>query len=200
MSELFPTPLQELADEFSSLPSIGKKNALRLALHVFSESPEFAKSFSHVLEELHQSVQHCTHCFHVSEREVCSVCSDTRRELSLLCIVEHSLDVLAIEQSGQYRGLYHVLGGVLSPADGVGPRQLHLSELEDRVKKSQFGEIIIATNPSMEGEATANYVARILKQYDVRVTRLARGMPTGGVLEYTDERTLGSAFEGRKEL
>lgn len=197
MNEHLPKPLRELADAFALLPSIGKKSAVRLAMHVFESSPDEAQRFSKLLTEIHSSLRRCTQCFNVSEDERCPICSDSRREHSLLCVVEQPLDVFSIEQSGQYRGLYHVLGGVLSPADGIGPSDIRLEELAGRVLNGSFSEVILAMNPSMEGEATANYLNRLLKPSGVKITRLARGIPSGGLLEYTDEHTLGSAFEGR---
>lgn len=200
MSSQLPQPLQDLADAFAALPSIGRKNALRLAMHVFASGDVNSQALQDALSSVHSDLQFCDRCFHVASEPHCSVCSDTRRDGSVMCVVEQPLDVFSIEQSGQYHGVYFVLGGILSPADGIGPRDIRLPQLRDRVATEDIEELILATNPSMEGEATANYIARTMQGLGTRVTRLARGLPTGGSLEYADERTLGSAFEGRIEL
>jgi recombination protein RecR len=190
--------VQELIDELGRLPGIGPKSAQRLAFHILEADPEDMKRLVNALVTVKERVKFCTICGNVSEQETCNICRDPRRDPTIICVVEESKDVLAVERTRSFKGRYHVLGGAINPIAGIGPEQLRIRELLTRLNDSQIEEIIIATDPNLEGEATATYLARMLKTIGVAVTRLASGLPVGGDLEYADEVTLGRAFEGRR--
>ncbi|MCA9942133.1 MAG: recombination protein RecR [Ardenticatenaceae bacterium] len=200
MASALPQPVQRLINEFARLPGIGPKSAARLTFYLLRMADEQALDLSAALQEMKERTIFCSHCFHITEEDPCSLCSDPARDDRLLCVVEEPLDVLAIERSQAFNGRYHVLHGAISPVEGVGPEDLKIAELVNRVQQSDFQEIILATNPTLEGESTALYLQRRLAETGVRLTRLARGLPVGGDLEYTDEITLGRALEGRQEL
>lgn len=191
-------PLERLIQELAKLPSIGQKTAQRLAFHLLKATAEDTVALADAIRELRDKIRLCSQCFNLSESELCPICSDPRREKGSLCVVEEATNLLALERTGAFRGLYHVLGGALSPLRDVGPDQLRMTELVQRVRSSEIEEVILATNPNVEGEATAVYLARLLEPLDVRITRLAQGLPAGGDLEYTDELTLRRALEGRR--
>ncbi len=190
--------VQDLIDELGRLPGVGPKGAQRIAFHLLQAEPAEVRRLAEVLLEVKQRVRFCTTCFNVSEAEQCRICSDPRRDQTVLCVVEEYKDVVAIERTKEFRGRYHVLGGAISPIDGIGPEQLHIRELLVRLADGSVTEVILATDPNLEGEATATYLTRMLKPMDMRVTRLASGLPVGGDLEYADEVTLGRAFAGRR--
>ena len=192
--------IDTLATELSRLPGIGRKTALRLTYHLLKQPAEHSRRLADALVTLAERVRPCTHCFNLSEDEVCSICRDARRDPSLICAVEEASDIGAIERAGEFRGLYHVLGGRLSPLDGIGPDDLTIPQLESRVAGGQVREVIIATNPSIEGEATALYVQRKLSPYQLTVTRIARGLPVGGDLEYADGVTIAQALSARRAM
>ncbi|MBW3561932.1 MAG: recombination mediator RecR [Actinobacteria bacterium] len=192
--------LQDLIDELGRLPGIGPKSAQRIAFHLLNADEADARRLADAIVQVKERIRFCNRCWNVSEDEECRICQDARRDGSLLCVVEEPRDVLAIERTREYRGRYHVLGGAISPIDGVGPDDLHVKELIQRVDDEGVGEIIIATNPNVEGEATASYLARLLQPLGVRVTRIASGLPVGGDLDYADEVTLGRAFSGRRDV
>lgn len=192
--------VQELIDELSRLPGVGPKSAQRIAFSLLQSEDDQAKRLAEVLLEVKERVRFCEICGNVSEEERCNICRDARRNQTMICVVEESKDVQAIERTREYRGLYHVLGGAISPIEGIGPDQLRIKELLSRLANAQVVEVIIATDPNMEGEATATYLARMLSQLEVNVTRLASGLPVGGDLEYADEVTLGRAFAGRRNV
>jgi len=192
--------VQDLIDELGRLPGVGPKSAQRIAFHILQSDPADVRRLVHSLTEVTEKVRFCTLCGNVSADEQCRICRDPRRDLSILCVVEESKDVVAIEKTREFRGRYHVLGGAISPMEGVGPDDLRVKELLTRLADGAVEEIIIATDPNLEGEATATYLARLLKPMGLRVTRLASGLPVGGDLEYADEVTLGRAFEGRRLL
>jgi len=198
MGDLAP-PLERVIHELAKLPGIGKKTAQRLALHLLQAPREDAEALARAIVDLRERVRLCRDCFNLSDQELCSICSDPRRDHSLLCIVEEPGNLMALERSRAYRGLYHVLGGALSPLKDKGPDDLRLRELMDRVRNGGLAEIVLATNPNVEGEATAVYLSRLLKPLELKVTRLAQGLPVGGDLEYTDDLTLRRAFEGRRD-
>lgn len=192
--------LQRLLDELGRLPGIGPKSAQRIAYYLLEADAEEARRLAHAILEVKQQVHFCPVCFSYATREKCDVCEDPRRDRTTICVVSEPRDVQAIERTGTYRGLYHVLGGVISPMDKIGPDQLHVRELLQRLANEEVGEVILATNPDVEGETTATYLARQIRPLGVRVTRLASGLPVGGELEYADEVTLGRAIEARQEL
>lgn len=192
--------VSDLIDELSRLPGIGTKTAQRLAFFILKATRERAQTLADAIIEVKDKVRFCDACFNLTESALCRFCSDPGRDQSVICVVEDPFDVIAIEKTGWFKGLYHVLQGSISPIDGRGPGQLKLEELVARVKAKGVEEVIAATNPDIEGETTAMYVAKILKPFDVRVTRLASGLPVGSDLEYADEVTLGRALEGRKEM
>jgi len=197
MAESIPL-IEKLVSELSKLPGIGKKSALRLVIHILKQSSATVEQLASALVETKNKIKECDICFNFTEDTICSICSSERRDKSLICVVEEPTDIMAIERSGEYRGLYHVLGGVISPLDGIGPEDLHIKELLSRV--SQIEEIIIATNPSIEGETTTLYLQKELGSFDIKVTRIARGIPMGSALEHADTVTLIRAFEGRLEV
>jgi recombination protein RecR len=190
--------VQELIDELGRLPGIGPKSAQRIAFHILTTQSFDTTRLAEILAEVRDKVKFCDICGNVTEEETCSICRDPRRSQTVICVVEEAKDVAAIERTREFRGLYHVLGGALSPIDGVGPDDLRFAQLVRRLADSTVTEVIIATDPNLEGEATATYLSRLLVQPGLRVTRLASGLPVGGDLEYADEVTLGRAFEGRR--
>jgi recombination protein RecR len=192
--------IQDLIDELGKLPGIGPKSAQRIAFHLVQSERVDVNRLVDVLRIVKDKVRFCSQCFNVAEEEECKICRDPRRDNSSICVVEESKDVVAIERTREFRGKYHVLGGAISPIDGIGPEQLRVRELLSRLSDSNVKEIIIATDPNLEGEATATYLARTIKPLGIKISRLASGLPVGGDLEYADEVTLGRAFEGRRSL
>jgi len=190
--------VQELIDELGRLPGIGPKSAQRIAFHIVQTEHFDVSRLAEILTEVRDKVRFCEICGNVSEQATCSICRDPRRDPALICVVEEAKDVVAIERTREFRGLYHVLGGAISPIDGIGPDELRIRQLMQRLADGTVTEVIIATDPNLEGEATATYLTRLLVQPGLRVTRLASGLPVGGDLEYADEVTLGRAFEGRR--
>ncbi|MGN6199091.1 recombination mediator RecR [Humibacter sp.] len=190
--------VQDLIDELGRLPGVGPKSAQRIAFYILQTQDYDPSRLADVLTTVRDKVRFCEICGNVSEQTTCSICRDPRRDQSLICVVEEAKDVVAIERTREFRGLYHVLGGAISPIQGVGPDQLRIRQLMSRLADASVREIIIATNPNVEGEATAAYLSRMLQAMELRVTRLASGLPVGGDLEYADEVTLGRAFEGRR--
>ena len=188
----------DLIEELGRLPGVGPKSAQRIAFHLLQADPEDVTRLSEVLAQVKARVRFCDVCGNVSEQERCRICRDTRRDPSVICVVEEPRDVVAIERTREFRGLYHVLGGAISPIDGIGPNELRIRQLMGRLASDQVTELILATDPNLEGEATATYLARLVRPMGLRVTRLASGLPVGGDLEYADEVTLGRAFEGRR--
>lgn len=202
MSAALPAAVQRLIDEFGRLPGIGPKTASRLVFHLLRMPPQQSRDLSEALRELTDSVVYCRRCFNIADASPCAICRDPARDAATLCVVEEPLDVAALERTREYRGLYHVLHGTISPLHGIGPDDLRIRELVDRLRAEPVREIILATNPSLEGDATAMYVERAVRGVTagVRLTRLARGLPVGGDIEYADEVTLARAFEGRSEV
>jgi recombination protein RecR len=192
--------IQNLIDELGRLPGVGPKGAQRIAFHLLAADPEEARKLAAALLEVTERVKFCRTCGNVAEQDQCRICLDPRRDPSIICVVEEPKDVAAVEKIREYRGRYHVLGGAISPIDGIGPEELRIKELMTRLSYGTVTELILATDPNLEGEATATYLARLVKPMDVRVTRPASGLPVGGDLEYADEVTLGRAFEGRRLL
>ena len=192
--------VQDLIDELGRLPGVGPKSAQRIAFHILQTDPADVRRLAQVLTEVKDKVRFCSVCGNVAQDEQCRVCRDPRRDPSVICVVEESKDVVAIERTREFRGRYHVLGGAISPIDGVGPDDLRIRELLTRLAEGTVTELILATDPNLEGEATATYLARMVGSIGLRVTRLASGLPVGGDLEYADEVTLGRAFEGRRLL
>jgi recombination protein RecR len=192
--------VQDLIDELGRLPGVGPKSAQRIAFHLLQVDEPDARRLADAITRVKATVRFCARCWNISERELCRICSDERRDGRVLCIVEEARDVVAIERTQEYRGRYHVLGGAISPIDGVGPDDLHIAELVRRLDAEPVDELILAMNPNVEGEATASYLSRLLTPLGVRVTRLASGLPVGGDLDYADEVTLGRAFLGRREV
>jgi recombination protein RecR len=197
---MFEGPVQRLIDEMARLPGIGQKTAQRLAFHLLSVEEADARRLAAAITDMRDQVTLCARCFNVAAGEECAICRDTRRDVSQVCVVERPQDIVVVEKTQEFRGRYHVLGGSLSPINGIGPGQLRLVELAARVGPEGVTELIIATNPTVEGDATAMYIAREFKPLGVRVTRLASGLPVGGDLDYADELTLGRALAGRMEL
>jgi recombination protein RecR len=196
----FEGPVQSLVDELGRLPGVGPKSAQRIAFYLLKAAPEDAKRLARAILEAKERVSWCRRCFNFAEGELCVYCRDDRRDPTLLCVVEEPRDIVAVERTQEYRGRYHVLLGAISPIEGIGPDQLKVKELLARVNAEGVQEVILATNPNIEGEATAMYLARLLKPLGLRVTRIASGLPVGGDLEYADEVTLGRALEGRREV
>ncbi len=192
--------VQSLIDELGQLPGVGPKGAQRIAFHLLAADPADVRRLATALIEVKERVRFCKSCGNVAEEEQCRICRDPRRDLAAICVVEESKDVVAIERTREFRGRYHVLGGAISPIDGIGPDDLRIKELMTRLADGTVSELIIATDPNLEGEATATYLARLVKPMGLRVTRPASGLPVGGDLEYADEVTLGRAFEGRRLL
>lgn len=193
-------PLNRLIEQFARLPGIGRKTAQRLAFYVLGMPKDKAHEFSQAIIDAHDKIKRCDICQSLTDQQLCPICADDSRDNSIICVVESSQDVIAFERTREYRGLYHVLHGLISPMDNIGPDQLSIKQLLERVAKGQVCEVVMATNPTVEGEATAMYIAKLLKPLGVRVTRLAYGIPIGGNLEYADEVTLYRALEGRSEI
>jgi len=199
---MLPHPVQNLIDEFSKLPGIGPKTAARLVFYLLSKPKSDVLIFGKAVSNLMDNIKYCTRCFSITDAEICEICSDEKRQQEILAVVEEPLDIVALEKSGSHRGLYHVLGGAISPIDGIGPENLRIRELLDRLKdNSKIKEVILATNPSLEGEATAVYIKTQIEKIapQIEITRIARGLPVGGDLEYADEITLSRSLEGRKK-
>jgi recombination protein RecR len=197
---MFAGPVQRVIDELARLPGIGRKSAQRLAFHLLATEEADAQRLARAIIDMREQVHACARCFNVAADEECTICLDTKRDPSVLCVVERPQDIVVIERTQEFRGRYHVLGGALSPITGVGVGQLHITELLGRVPAEGVEEVIVATNPTVEGDTTAMYLARELKSLSVRVTRLASGLPVGGDLDYADELTLGRALVGRREM
>jgi recombination protein RecR len=193
-------PVQDLIDELGRLPGIGPKSAQRIAFHLLKLSADDAARLARAITEAKARMSWCTRCYNVSESELCGICSDDRRDPTAVCVVEEPRDLVAVERTNEFRGRYHVLGGAISPIDGVGPDQLRVKELLARIDPEGITEVILCTNPNIEGETTAMYLGRLLSPLGLKVTRIASGLPVGGDLEYADELTLGRALEGRREL
>lgn len=196
----YAAPIARLLEELERLPGIGPKSAQRLAFHILRADEAAAGRLAEAIVEVKRSIHFCARCFNLAEADLCEVCRDPRRDEHIVCVVEEPRDVVAIERTGEFHGLYHVLQGAISPIDGVGPEQLRVRELIDRIGAGGIEELILATNPNVEGETTALYVSRLAKPLGVRVTRIASGLPVGGDLEYADEVTLGRALEARREM
>jgi recombination protein RecR len=190
--------IQDLIDELGRLPGVGPKSAQRIAFHIIQSERVDVTRLAEVLKTVKERVKFCTICGNITEEELCKICRDPRRDNTSICVVEESKDVIAIEKTREFKGKYHVLGGAISPIDGIGPENLRIRELMQRLAETEIAEVIIATDPNLEGEATATYLTRLIKPLGVKVSRLASGLPVGGDLEYADEVTLGRAFEGRR--
>jgi recombination protein RecR len=197
---VYEGPVQVLIDELGRLPGIGPKSAQRIAFHLLKIAPEDARRLADAIVDVKVKVSWCRRCFNIAEGELCSYCRDERRDPSVVCVVEEPRDIVAIERTAEFRGRYHVLQGAISPIEGIGPEHLRVRELLVRIGEEGIEEVILATNPNIEGEATAMYLANLLKPLELKVTRIASGLPVGGDLEYADEVTLGRALEGRREL
>ncbi len=192
--------LEKLVEQFQKIPSIGRKTAQRMAFHVLDLPDNEAKEFADAIMEAHTKIHHCSLCHNLTENELCPICESTSRDHSLLCVVEDPRDVPALERTREFQGVYHVLHGTISPMNGVGPEQLTIKSLVERVAKGEIKEVIMATNPTLEGDTTAMYIGKLLKPFEVKVTRLAYGIPVGADIEYADDVTLLRALEGRREL
>jgi recombination protein RecR len=200
VSSVYEGPVQALVDELGRLPGIGPKSAARIAFYILKVAPEDANRLARAIVEAKERVSFCRRCFNISEGDLCVYCRDERRDTSLLCVVEEPRDIVALERTNEFRGRYHVLQGAISPIEGIGPEQLRIREMLARVSDEGVKEVILATNPNIEGEATAMYLAKLLQPLGLKVTRIASGLPVGGDLEYADEVTLGRALEGRREV
>ncbi|MDQ3506774.1 MAG: recombination mediator RecR [Actinomycetota bacterium] len=196
----YARPVEKLITELSKLPSIGPRSAQRIAFHIIRGKTDDALGLAEALREVKEKIKPCRRCFNLTEQDECGICRDPGRDASVICVVEDPYDIGPIERTAEYRGLYHVLGGALSPLDGVEPEDLRIAELVERVKNEGTKELVVATNPNTTGEATAMYISREVEDFPVRVTALASGLPVGGDLEYADEVTLGRAFAGRREI
>lgn len=197
---IFAGPVQDLIDEFGRLPGIGPKSAQRIAYHILKIPAVDASRLSKAIDEVKERISFCDRCFNIAEGTECGVCLDPARDLTVLCVVEESRDIVAVERTREYKGRYHVLQGAISPIEGIGPEQLRIAELLARITTEGINEVILATNPNIEGEATAMYLARLLEPLGITVSKIASGLPVGGDLEYADELTLGRALEGRQRL
>ena len=200
MSNVYEGPVQTLIDELGRLPGVGPKSAQRIAFYLLKADAVDAKRLARAIEDAKDRVSWCRRCYNIAEGELCNFCRDERRDAHVVCVVEEPRDIVSVERTGEFRGRYHVLQGAISPIEGIGPEQLRIKELVRRVGEENVTEVILATNPNIEGEATAMYLARLLKPLGLRVTRIASGLPVGGDLEYADEVTLGRALEGRREV
>lgn len=198
--ENYSEPIDRLINEFSKLPGVGRKTAQRLAFHVINMNENDVKGLAKALVDVKQEIKYCSVCCNISDSDVCPICSNSHRDTSTICVVEDPRDVAAMERTKDYNGKYHVLNGVISPLDGVGPEMLNIKELISRLGDGQVKELIMATNPTIEGEATAMYISRLVKPMGVKVTRIAHGLPVGGDLEYADDVTISKALEGRREI
>ncbi len=196
----FPDSVEKLVNGFSRLPGVGPKTAQRLAFHILKTAENEALELASSINEAKKHVHHCTQCGNFTDMETCNICTSHKRDNTTICVIENPQDIIAVESSGEYNGLYHVLMGALSPLNGIGPEELKIEELKQRIKNKEIKEIIIATDPNVEGEATAVYLNDILREFQIKVTRLAHGIPVGGNLEYADGVTLGKAIEGRREF
>jgi recombination protein RecR len=194
-----PTSLERVINEFGKLPGIGPKTAQRLGFYLLKKDSLDINSLSDAVRALKTDITFCSQCHNMAETDPCSICADTSRDRSIICVVEEPLDAIALDKTGQFKGVYHVLGGVLNPMEGIGPEQLNIASLQKRVSDLGAKEIIIATNPTLEGETTAMHIAKFMNGIDVKITRIARGLPMGGDLEYADEITLSRALDGRRE-
>jgi len=197
---MYAGPVQDLIDELGRMPGVGPKSAQRIAFHLLKLPTEDALRLANSIVVVKERVAFCSTCFNIAEGDRCPICSDDRRESGVVCVVEEPRDIIAVEKTGEYRGRYHVLQGAISPIEGIGPDQLRVKELLARIEPEGIDEVILCTNPNIEGEATAMYLGRLLKPMGIRVTRIASGLPVGGDLEYADELTLGRALEGRRDL
>lgn len=197
--QIIPSSIQALIDEFAKLPGIGPKTAQRLTFYLLRKPNKSSEDLGRAAEGLRKGIRYCDTCCNFTDTETCSVCSNGSRDKTIVCVVSEPLDVVALEKSGSYRGLYHVLGGVISPVEGIGPDDLFIAQLVTRIKAGDINEIIIATNPNLEGEATALYIQKLIQPLGTKITRIARGLPVGGDLEYADEITLSRALEGRRD-
>ncbi len=199
MSSYSPS-IEKLIESFEKLPSIGHKTAIRLAFHMLDMNDEEIKEFTDSIQEAKKKLKYCSTCFNISDTDPCPICSSQKRDHSTICVVEDVRDIMAMERTHEYNGVYHVLHGTISPMNGIGPEDIKIKELLNRIKENEIKEVIIATNPRVEGEATSIYIAKLLKAFNIKVTRIAHGIPVGGDLEYTDEITLMKAMEGRHEI
>ena len=197
---MYDGSVQDLIDELGRLPGVGPKSAQRIAFHLIEADAEVANKLADVLREVKLKVRFCEICSNISESDRCGICNDPKRDLGLICVVEESKDIAAIERTREFRGRYHVLGGAISPIAGIGPDQLRIKDLMKRLADPEIREVILATNPNLEGEATATYLTRLLGSMEITVSKLASGLPVGGDLEYADDMTLGRAFEGRRRV
>jgi recombination protein RecR len=197
---LYAGPVQALIDELGRMPGVGPKSAQRIAFYLLKLSKEDAQRLAEAINEVKERISFCTRCYNIAEGELCGLCLDERRDPTVVCVVEEPRDIVAVEKTQEFRGRYHVLQGAINPIEGVGPEQLRVKELLARVDAEGLVEVILCTNPNIEGEATAMYLARLLKPLGLKVTRIASGLPVGGDLEYADELTLGRALEGRREV
>jgi len=200
VASAYAPAVQALIDELGRLPGIGPKSAQRIAFHLLKLPTQDAERLANAIREAKEKVRFCSRCFNVAEHDLCGICADERRDSTVLCVVEEARDIVALEKTGEFRGRYHVLLGAISPIEGIGPEQLKVRELLGRLADEAVNEVILCTNPNVEGEATAMYLARLLKPLGITVTRLASGLPVGGDLEYADELTLGRALEGRRTM
>lgn len=192
--------IEKLVEAFEKLPSIGHKTAIRLAFHMLDMSKEETEEFISSIKEAKQKLKYCSTCFNIADTDPCPICSNPKRDQSTICVVEDVRDIMAMERTHEYKGVYHVLHGTISPMNGIGPDEIKIKELLDRIKDNDIKEVIIATNPRVEGEATSIYISKLIKAFNIKVTRIAHGIPVGGDLEYTDEITLMKAMEGRREI
>ncbi len=199
MSAYSPS-IEKLIESFEKLPSIGHKTAIRLAYHMLDMSDDEIKEFTSSITDAKQKLKYCSICFNISDTDPCPICSDAKRDQSTICVVEDVRDIMAMERTHEYKGVYHVLHGTISPLNGIGPDEIKIKELLNRIRDNEIKEVIIATNPRVEGEATSIYLSKLLKAFNIKVTRIAHGIPVGGDLEYTDEITLMKAMEGRREI
>ena len=195
-----PSSIEKLINEFAKLPGIGPKSAQRLAFYLLKRDDIDLQMFADSLNNLKSGVVHCSKCHNMSETDPCNICSDPTRDQKIICVVEESMDAIAIDKTNQYKGVFHILGGVLNPMEGIGPEKLNIDSLKKRITDQAATELIIATNPSLEGETTAMHLAKLFRDLPVKITRIARGLPMGGDLEYADEITLSRAMDGRREL
>jgi len=196
----YAAPIAKLIDELSKLPGVGNKTAQRLAFHILNMSLEDVERLSNSITNAKRNIKNCKICCNITDSDICSICGNAKRDSSMICVVEDPKDVVAMERTREYKGVYHVLNGAISPMEGIGPEEIRIKELLRRVADNEIKEIILATNPNIEGEATAMYISRLLKPAGVKVTRIAHGVPVGGDLEYADEVTLMKALEGRREI
>ena len=199
MSSYSPS-IEKLIESFEKLPSIGHKTAIRLAFHMLDMSNEEIEEYTKSITDTKQKLKFCSTCFNISDTDPCPICQDSKRDQSTICVVEDVRDIMAMERTHEYKGVYHVLHGTISPMNGIGPDEIKIKELLNRIKDNDIKEVIIATNPRVEGEATSIYISKLVKAFNIKVTRIAHGIPVGGDLEYTDEITLMKAMEGRREI